>query len=215
MAERIFLNVPFAEKDEAKRLGARWDPDAQRWWADPSKCRLDELRRWLPRDESSLPRAPAATSAPLPPPQGPRQPAVRLTLLGLPTRCWKCHNMTTALVGLLPADGDAYDMLDCSDPDVLAIAAGLLDSAFSERHHIGVVKRRYSRTVGHEYLSNGCVHCDALLGAFPLREEAIEILGDRGVAGFSRLGSVDVPIAVFDRLLAARHGDLGDDASDW
>ena len=27
MAERIFLNLPFAEKDEAKRLGARWDPD--------------------------------------------------------------------------------------------------------------------------------------------------------------------------------------------
>ena len=33
--------------------------------------------------------------------------------------------------------------------------------AFSERHQIGVVKKRYSRTVGHEYLSNGCVHCGA------------------------------------------------------
>jgi len=26
------LNVPFAKKDEAKALGARWDPKAKSWW---------------------------------------------------------------------------------------------------------------------------------------------------------------------------------------
>jgi Domain of unknown function (DUF5710) len=29
--ERMWLDVPFAEKDEAKALGAQWDPQARRW----------------------------------------------------------------------------------------------------------------------------------------------------------------------------------------
>lgn len=31
--ERIWLDVPFSEKDAAKAEGARWDPDARRWYA--------------------------------------------------------------------------------------------------------------------------------------------------------------------------------------
>jgi hypothetical protein len=30
--DRRYLAVPFAEKDEAKRLGARWDPKRRLWW---------------------------------------------------------------------------------------------------------------------------------------------------------------------------------------
>ncbi|RZD80934.1 DUF5710 domain-containing protein [Streptomyces albidoflavus] len=33
MAERIWLDVPYAEKDQAKAAGARWDPAAKRWYA--------------------------------------------------------------------------------------------------------------------------------------------------------------------------------------
>ena len=29
------LNVPFAEKDEAKQLGARWDPKRRKWYVPP------------------------------------------------------------------------------------------------------------------------------------------------------------------------------------
>jgi hypothetical protein len=41
--ERIWLDVPFDEKDEAKALGARWDSKAKRWYA-PSPT--TELERW-------------------------------------------------------------------------------------------------------------------------------------------------------------------------
>lgn len=30
--ERVYLRVPFAEKEEAKRLGARWDQESKRWF---------------------------------------------------------------------------------------------------------------------------------------------------------------------------------------
>ncbi|MGW1201164.1 DUF5710 domain-containing protein [Streptomyces cyaneofuscatus] len=33
MVERIWLDVPYSEKDQAKAAGARWDPAAKRWYA--------------------------------------------------------------------------------------------------------------------------------------------------------------------------------------
>lgn len=32
MGEMVFLDVPYHEKDEAKRLGARWDPEVRKWY---------------------------------------------------------------------------------------------------------------------------------------------------------------------------------------
>jgi len=41
---RIWLDVPFAEKDQAKALGARWDPAERRSYAAPG--RAAQLGRW-------------------------------------------------------------------------------------------------------------------------------------------------------------------------
>lgn len=46
--ERIWLDVPYAEKEAAKKAGARWHPGEVRWWAPPSKAA--EVQRWLPGD---------------------------------------------------------------------------------------------------------------------------------------------------------------------
>lgn len=32
----VFLSVPFARRDEAKRIGARWSPSEKRWWLAPT-----------------------------------------------------------------------------------------------------------------------------------------------------------------------------------
>jgi ribonuclease HI len=40
--EVVWLDVPYASKDEAKRLGAWWNPNVRRWYAPPH---LDEARR--------------------------------------------------------------------------------------------------------------------------------------------------------------------------
>lgn len=46
---RAYLDVPFAEKDHAKALGARWDPRARRWYDPrPSSAGLD---RWAIRPD--------------------------------------------------------------------------------------------------------------------------------------------------------------------
>lgn len=45
--ERVYLRVPFAEKEEAKRLGARWDQESKRWFISGERD-LTPFSRWRP-----------------------------------------------------------------------------------------------------------------------------------------------------------------------
>ena len=44
MAQRLWLDVPFASKDDAKAAGARWDPQARSWYAP--RPGMPGLERW-------------------------------------------------------------------------------------------------------------------------------------------------------------------------
>jgi exodeoxyribonuclease VII large subunit len=57
---RIDLKVPYAEKNQAKVHGARWDLDKQTWYAPPG-TNLENLKKWLPigvLDETAEPALP-------------------------------------------------------------------------------------------------------------------------------------------------------------
>src|SRR4051794_8076742 len=54
MPDRLWLDVPYAEKDAAKSAGARWDPDQRRWYA-PQVALLPKLGRWKSRIPELLP----------------------------------------------------------------------------------------------------------------------------------------------------------------
>ena len=45
--EKTFLSVPYREKNQAKKLGAKWDKEAKSWFA-PEGTDLAKLRDWLP-----------------------------------------------------------------------------------------------------------------------------------------------------------------------
>lgn len=49
---RIDLNVPFAEKDEAKRLGAWWDAGRRTWYVKDVED-LTPFQRWFKKRQSS------------------------------------------------------------------------------------------------------------------------------------------------------------------
>jgi hypothetical protein len=44
-----FLNVPYAEKDEARALGARWNPGKKRWYV-PNGVAPDAFAKWMPKE---------------------------------------------------------------------------------------------------------------------------------------------------------------------
>ena len=62
---RVNLKVPFAEKDEAKKLGARWDAARKIWFVD-NQGDLAPFSRWspTPHDASSVtPSSPKGSAA--------------------------------------------------------------------------------------------------------------------------------------------------------
>jgi len=52
--DRRYLKVPYAEKDQAKQLGARWDSLVKLWWI-PSHISIRPFGKWLlPEDKKRL-----------------------------------------------------------------------------------------------------------------------------------------------------------------
>ena len=59
MAElKIYLNVPYAQKDAAKALGARWDAPAKRWYV-PADKDVTLFAQWQPESASLISFSPA------------------------------------------------------------------------------------------------------------------------------------------------------------
>lgn len=91
------------------------------------------------------------------------------------TECWRCKKTTGLVIDLCFAasrvlQGAADVTAKIYDFDDEGKGAALLMSTLPvetlARHRIGPIKPRYSRTEGQPYLSNGCIHCDALQGRF-------------------------------------------------
>jgi hypothetical protein len=112
----------------------------------------------------------------------PQDGMIALGLLGLLTACWKCGRSTVALVAVSPSGArDDDELFQTDEPAALAFAAAHLPVGVSQ---VGEIKERSSRSAGETYLSNGCFHCDALLGSFFLfHEELPEILVSKGTSG--------------------------------
>lgn len=49
MAEKVYVNVRYEDKDEAKTLGARWDPSRKSWWFPEDKINVEILSKWKPK----------------------------------------------------------------------------------------------------------------------------------------------------------------------
>jgi len=79
---RIYLSVPYAEKDVAKQLGARWDPQAHRWYVREEDDLVLLVERWL-HDE------------PLP-----ERGSLRLSVMLLARLCHRCRRRITCVLGL-------------------------------------------------------------------------------------------------------------------
>jgi hypothetical protein len=147
-----YLAVPYSEKEQAKELGARWDPKAQSWYVPPD-IDVEPFAGWLaviPLDDDPL-----------------------LEIVGLPQPCWKCGELTMAVIACKDKD-----QLIFANPDVLQVIASQLSAEDLAEVGAGPLRPRFSNTVEHSSWSNGCVACGVLLGGFPSHEDFVRCQSD-------------------------------------
>lgn len=164
---RLYLNVPYEEKEEVKRLGGKWDPRAKKWYTDAPPQNYVKFAKWILRDTDEAIIA-----------------QEYLHLIEGTQKCWKCGQDTT-VVGL--GIGEFIHVYgDACDPQIEIVE----DEAGEEIHLAWVdreedippkllrymkehypVRMGYSKTMRRETFANHCSHCGALQGNWFLFQE--------------------------------------------
>lgn len=165
----LYLNVPYSEKDEAKRLGAKWDPVVKKWYTDGQRETYDRFAKWILKDTDD---ALIATEY--------------LHIIEGMQNCWKCGK-PTRVVGLGigeyvhlfgEAEGAELEIVeDYVDPGEEVHLAWTADETeippkllrYLKAHYC--VKTGYSKTIGGKCFANHCDHCGALQGNWFLFDE--------------------------------------------
>ncbi len=152
---RVNLRVPFQDKDEAKRLGARWDAAARVWFV-PEELEPARFERWLPPDETPNVRADSyficASTRP----------------------CWRCGTASPVHGFMLPPGHETFDCYDdaedgvwepSEEPTLLCyldwLSPEIVARITTLTRHYGYA---YSEDTGSFYWMNRCEYCDAPFG---------------------------------------------------
>lgn len=157
---RIDLDVPYHQKDDAKRLGAKWDPIGKTWYV-PDGVDPAPLARWRPAEGDFNLRAAEAY------------------LVRSPERCWRCAAPYRAIAFLMAPgyqirddDDDGETGVFWSDNRNWAFAhyISALPSPISEmlKSEAPNYRRAFSQTAQSTYWANHCPACNALQGDFEL-----------------------------------------------
>jgi hypothetical protein len=146
-------------------------------WYIPSGVETSAFRRWLP---------PAILPG----------PGTHAHVLALPEPCYRCGGITRSIVGVLvspalTADPDGFVGFE----EIAEGLASVLSEEWLLTRNIGRLARRWSDTVRRVYMSNGCIHCGALQGNFPLRESLLEFRTDGGSYEGLVVGEMELPLA--------------------
>ncbi|MFJ4966555.1 hypothetical protein ACIP6P_29560 [Streptomyces sp. NPDC088729] len=137
-------------------------------------------------------------------------PTLALRVLGLNRACWKCGRDTTCVVGLYPArPARGYCGLFTTE-NALTMALGvqlLLQNGQADL--AASVKSRYSRTMRERQLANGCQHCDALQGNFPVQEEVFaQVAATGGPDGLDTLVVAECPALAWQAVVHDNSGGI-------
>jgi hypothetical protein len=191
---RTDLVVPYSDKEEAKILGAAWDPEKRCWYTEARD--LQPFARWRsPQAPTSDPVVPAM----LPEPELPCVRAPRFALITASTRCWKCHASIAVSAVVLDQfeeqDPEYGDWSAGTDRTMLQCIATLNMSAHEAINAATPwLKPGFSRTVDAVYLANHCTHCAALQGEWFLTEPGAVFFPSDGPMPVYEISVFDVPL---------------------
>lgn len=155
----ILLNVPYAEKDEAKKLGARWNPQLKKWYCE-NRNDYSKLKKWISKKDSFFVVCDC------------------LYIIEGINICFKCKKPTRVIgfgIESYMEFEDGYTDEVCYDKGgEIHIASHIdpipqkLSEYIQEKYNY---KYRYSKFANRTYLANCCDNCDVLQGDYFLFNE--------------------------------------------
>lgn len=189
---KIYLNVPYSEKEQVKELGARWDPDIKKWYYKGLVRDYIKFAKWISDDEE-------ITIA-----------FEHIYIVERVRTCYKCGKQTR-VIGLalgehlvVYRDDDGTYKCDCFE-DVYEFPSLYVTWELCERDIPPVLleylKSKYNVHVGKSriggtYFANHCEHCDAIQGSNYLMEENIELFNqtDKDIEELKKYTIYDIGI---------------------
>jgi hypothetical protein len=80
--------------------------------------------------------------------------------------CWKCKREVQIIVGIMLSDtaGHMAAFGSVLNDEIANFIAANMPAEVLHKSRIGNLERRFSKSLGKEYISNGCFHCGALFG---------------------------------------------------
>ena len=147
----LLLNVPYAEKDEAKKLGASWIPEYKKWSVFLAKD-YHKFDKWIPHE------------------QGDVIICDYIFLIIGEKRCFKCGK-TTKVVGVgidkyITIEKNHSYVYHKEDIHISPIFENLPHTIYQYLNLNYKVKYGYSNYVQASYWGNYCHNCGALQGNF-------------------------------------------------
>jgi hypothetical protein len=133
-----------------------------------------------------------------------RQLSVTVVVRGFETFCWRCREPTTCIVAVhAQACEHSEEWVWFEDKPALELARQLLLDAGQDRL-AGAIKQRFSRTASARYLSNGCLHCDAIQGDWPLGQAISDYASGATLGELPVLATASIPQATWEAIFGAR-----------
>lgn len=162
MNAKIYLNVPYAEKDYAKSMGACWDAQIKKWYFDGPVKEISKFGKWIA--------------------EGREQTLIAyesICIIEAMRTCFQCYK-ETRVIGfgiwdhslLIDNDDGTYmieDPEDFSEMEDEIHLAWTDDEANIPPLLLSYIKNKYSVKTGYsgvvgKCFANHCDHCDAIQG---------------------------------------------------
>ncbi len=176
----LLLDIPYSEKDEAKLLGALWNPDFKKWYV-PNKRDYPHFSKWISPD------SPVTVICDF-----------FYIVEGIRT-CYKCGKPTTVIgFGVENFYEIAHDYECCqyySDyinicSEISPLPADLLKYLKDKYNYY----KSFSKTAQEEYFANHCDNCGAIQGDYFLFEEEDSPFFVESVASAAKLKLYKIPL---------------------
>lgn len=162
----LLLNVAYEEKDEAKSLGAKWNPELKKWFIQNTEDCI-KFMKWIWSDYKDYEELYIIKD--------------HLYLVEGIQSCHKCKN-PTRVIGLgidkyyqVYDENEDYnytvDLNDIEDIEISPINEGLPKQILDYCMKNWNFKKTFSKTIKSSYLANCCDKCNSLQGNYFLFSE--------------------------------------------